>query len=65
MIVAETEGKFPGGQVLNFDAKNNGVGIPEENPNLSADVQKATSDVFDKIVSGAIIVSAEQGNLIK
>ena len=65
MIIAETEGKFPGGQTLFFDAKNNGVGIPKENPNLDASVQSATTSVFDKIVSGAIAVAAEQGNLIK
>jgi len=32
------EGKFPGGQVLVFSLKNKGVGIPDNNPNLSADI---------------------------
>lgn len=65
MIKAEIDGKFPGGQILNFDAKNNGVGIPKDNPNLSKDTQKEVSDVFKKLQSGDITVSAEQGSLIK
>ncbi|KAB3530190.1 BMP family lipoprotein [Alkaliphilus serpentinus] len=65
MIKAELDGKFPGGQTLNFDAKNNGVGIPEKNPNLSDDTEKVVSDVFTKLKSGDITVSAEQGDLIK
>ncbi|MBN2509266.1 MAG: BMP family ABC transporter substrate-binding protein [Spirochaetales bacterium] len=65
MIKAELDGKFPGGQILIFDAKNMGVGIPAENPNLSADVTDAVSGVFAKLQSGDIVVSAEQGDLIK
>lgn len=65
MVKAEKDGKFPGGQTLIFDAKNNGVGIPAKNPNLSDDVVKKVDEVFKKIQSGEIKVSAEQGNLIK
>ena len=65
MIKAELDGKFPGGQILTFDAKNNGVGIPDENPNLDAAVVKEVADVYKKLQTGAIVVSAEQGNLIK
>ena len=31
MIMAEKDGKFPGGQILTFNAKNNGIAIPKEN----------------------------------
>lgn len=65
MIKAEKEGKFPGGQTLTFDAKNNGVGIPAKNPNLSDDVVKKTDEIFKKLQTGEIKVSAEQGDLIK
>ena len=65
MIKAEKDGKFPGGETLIFDAKNNGVGIPAENPNLSADVTKTVGEVFKKLQSGEVKVSDVQGGLIK
>lgn len=65
MVKAEKDGKFPGGQTLTFDAKNNGVGIPEKNPNLSDDTKKKVDDLFKKIQSGEIKVAAEKGSLIK
>jgi len=65
MIKAEVEGNFPGGQTLVFDATNDGIGIPDQNPNLSEDVQQQVAGVFNKIKSGEITVSAEQGSLIK
>ena len=37
MVKAAVEGNFPGGQALTFDAANNGIGLPNENPNLSED----------------------------
>lgn len=65
MIKAEKDGKFPGGQTLVFEAKNNGVGIPAKNPNLSEDTMKKVDEVFKKIQSGEIKVAAEKGSLIK
>ncbi|MCX7667299.1 MAG: BMP family ABC transporter substrate-binding protein, partial [Gemmataceae bacterium] len=65
MIKAENEGKFPGGQILTFDAKNNGVGIPAKNPNLSDDATKKAEEALGKIKSGEIKVAAEQGSLLK
>lgn len=65
MIKAEMEGKFPGGQTLTLDATNDGVGLPEKNPNLSDDVLKQVDEVFGKIKAGEIKVAAEQGDLIK
>ncbi len=64
MIEAYLNDSFPGGQVLTFDATNDGVGIPEENPNLDAEVQAQVDEVFDAIVAGDIVVSSEQGDLI-
>lgn len=65
MIVAEIEGNFPGGEILTFEAANFGVGIPENNPNLDADVEAKVAEVFELIKSGAISVADEQGDLIK
>jgi basic membrane protein A and related proteins len=65
MIKAETEGKFPGGQTLIFDAKNDGVGLPTENPNLAPETITKVDEVFKKIQSGEIKVAAEQGSLLK
>ncbi len=65
MIKAHYEGTFPGGQVLTYEAANDGVGLPDENPNLSADVQKTASEVFAKIKSGEIKVADTGDGLIK
>lgn len=65
LIKAEKEGKFPGGQTLIFDAKNNGIGIPKNNPNLSEDVEKKVAEIFAKLQSGEITVAEQQGELIK
>ena len=65
MIKAELDGTFPGGETLTFDAKNDGVGIPAENPNLSKETTDKVAEVFEKIKSGEIVVAAEQGSLIK
>lgn len=65
MVKQDLDGKFPGGQTLTFDAKNDGIGLPEKNPNLSDDTVTKVKDVFNKIKSGEIKVSAERGNLLK
>ena len=65
MINLESQGKFPGGQTLTFDAKNDGVGIPATNPNLTADVSSKVAKVFADLKAGKIVVSAEQGSLFK
>lgn len=65
MIKAAVEGNFPGGQTLTFDASNNGVGIPEENPNLSEETTNKVNEVLEMIKNGDITVSKEQGDLIK
>ncbi len=65
MTQAELNGSFPGGQTLVFNAANNGVSIPAENPNLDSEVETKIGEIFEMLKSGAITVSAEQGNLIK
>lgn len=65
MIKAEKDGEFPGGETLTFDAKNDGVGLPDENPNLSEDTTSKVDEVFELIKSGEVKVASEQGDLIK
>ena len=59
MIEAELNNEFPGGQSLIFNAKNNAVGIPEENPNLSEDTVAKVNEVLEAIKNGEIEVKTE------
>ncbi|WP_291649227.1 BMP family ABC transporter substrate-binding protein [Clostridium sp.] len=65
MIKDELDGKFQGGKTLMFDAKNDGIGLPKENPNLSKETTEKVDEIFNQIKEGKIKVSAEQGDLIK
>jgi basic membrane protein A and related proteins len=65
MIKAEVEGKFEGGKTIVFDAKNDGVGIPTENPNLGDEAVAKAKEALEKIKSGEIVVAAEQGSLVE
>lgn len=64
MIKDELNGNFQGGKILTYDIKNDGVGLPEENPNLSDETVKLANDVSEKVKSGDIKVSEEKGDLI-
>ena len=57
MIVADVDGKFPGGQSLVFSVATDGVGLPAENPNLSEETVNVVNDVYNKIKTGEITVS--------
>lgn len=50
--------EFPGGQTLNLTAKDGGVGLPAENPNLSADTISKTDEVFKGLSDGSIVAPA-------
>jgi basic membrane protein A len=65
MIKAELDQEFPGGEILTFNAANNGVGIPAENPNLSEEVEEKVAEIYGKLQTGEIIVSDQKGDLIK
>ena len=65
MIKALKEGNFPGGQILTFNAKTNGVGIPSHNPNLNTAIQDKVAEVLKELQSGKITVSDKQGSLLK
>jgi basic membrane protein A len=65
MIKEKLDGKFPGGQTIIFNAKNNGIGIPNNNPNLTFNVQQTVIELTNKMRSGEIVVSDKRGKLIK
>lgn len=65
MVKALKEGKFPGGEVITFNAQSNGVGIPEKNSNLSKEIQDKVAKVLEKLKSGEIVISDQQGDLIQ
>ncbi|WP_411170202.1 BMP family protein [Clostridium sp. MB05] len=65
MVKDELDGKFQGGKTLIFDAKNDGIGIPKENPNLSKETSDKVAEVLKQIKDGKITVSDKQGDLIK
>ena len=52
-------GEFKGGTTVNFDIKNEGVGIPAENPNLSKDIQDALNKAVKDIKDGKVKVSTK------
>ena len=58
-------GEFVGGQVITMDSKNDGVGLPEENPNLSEDTQKEVDNVFALIKEGTLVIPTELADVEK
>lgn len=57
-IEAYLRDEFPGGQTINMTAANGGVGLPAENPNLSADTVSKTDTVMNGLVDGSIVAPA-------
>jgi basic membrane protein A len=58
VAVMTMNGKFPGGQVLVFDLKSKGVGLPEKNPNLSNAIVAEIKKYTDQITSGKLKVDS-------
>lgn len=65
MIKAMLDDSFPGGEILTFSAANDGIGIPQENPNLDSDVADKVWEAFAAMKGGSLVVSDVQGSLIK
>ena len=65
MVKEALDGTFKGGRSLVLTAKEDAVGIPPENPNLSDDVQKKVDEIYQQIKSGAIVVADKQGDLFR
>ena len=65
MVKAELGGQFPGGKELELAAANDGIGIPQTNPNLSDEAQKDAAQALADIKAGKITVAASADGLIK
>jgi basic membrane protein A len=59
IAVLTEQGKFPGGQVMVFNLKNKGVGLPEKNPNLSAAILAEIKKYTDQITGGKLKVDSK------
>lgn len=57
VLKQEMAGAFAGGTVLKFDLMNGGVGIPENNPNLTDAQVKMILSYSDKVTDGMMTVS--------
>ncbi|MGP0586366.1 BMP family lipoprotein [Paenibacillus timonensis] len=53
------DGTFKGGQVTNLTLKEDGVGLPEKNPNVSQEILDKVEEFKQKIVNGEVTVPAE------
>lgn len=62
-IDAQLNGTFPGGQILTLTINENGVGLPEENPNLSDDVVAKCDEAKQAMIDGTVVVPATQDEL--
>lgn len=65
MVKAAYDGTFPGGTNELLGAATGDLGIPKENPNLSAEVQAEVAKVYDKIAKGEIVVADTPAGLFE
>ncbi|MFZ5965743.1 MAG: BMP family ABC transporter substrate-binding protein [Bacillota bacterium] len=63
MVEAAQKGEFPGGKVTALTLKEDGVGIPAENPNLSPEIVDEINSFKAKIVNGELTVPATMDEL--
>lgn len=56
-------GEFKGGEVFTLGINDNGVGLPQENPNLSEDTITKVSEVVEQIKNGDVVVPSSLEDL--
>ncbi|MGD9677181.1 MAG: BMP family protein [Vulcanibacillus sp.] len=54
------DGKFEAGTAVELGLVENGVGLPENNPNVSEEILLKVKEYKDKIINGEIIVPSEK-----
>lgn len=64
VIAQEVQDQFPGGQILSYSVKNDGVGIPAENPNLSQETTERVKAVYAQMKEGSLEVQDHGEGLI-
>ena len=53
------KGTFEGGKVITMNAQNDGIGLPEENPNLSESSKEKLNEVLASLKSGDLVLPNE------
>lgn len=65
LVAVDTyNGEFPGGEILVFDLTNDGVGLPEDNPNLTQAIIDAVATYKAGILDGTYTVPTLPSRLI-
>ena len=64
VIKQAIDGTFKGGQTLIYSIENDGVGLPEENPNLSEETVKTVNEVYEGVKNGSIVVASTGEGLL-
>jgi len=54
------DGTFQGGSIIELGIAENGVGLPENNPNVPEEVLTKVKEFEQKIISGEIVVPSER-----
>jgi len=62
-VDAALNGNFPGGEILNLSLKEDAVGLPEENPNLSEEILAKIEEAKKEVVEGKFVVPATEEDL--
>ncbi|MBP2636558.1 MAG: basic rane lipoprotein [Firmicutes bacterium] len=65
MVKSVKEGNFPGGKTLTFNVKNDGIGIPAQNPNLQAEVTGKITELVASLKEGKITVADKGEGLLR
>lgn len=65
IIERNLKGDFDGGNFALFTAKDYGVGIPMENPNLSEAVVAKVEEIYELVRNDSIIVNDTRGDLFR
>ena len=56
LLKAFSTNEFPGGRNLMFDLSTGGVGLPPDNPGLSADTLAAIYEIYEYIENGSLVI---------
>ncbi len=65
MVKSVKEGNFPGGKSLTFNVKNDGIGIPAQNPNLKDEVAGKIKELVTSLKEGKVTVSDKGEGLLR
>ena len=64
-IDSKINSSFPGGEIITLTLADDGVGLPEENPNLSDDAKAKADEVKQLVIDGKVKVPSTQEELDK